>query len=370
MSALKDRLIRRIRADGPISLAAYMAEALFDPMEGFYATKDPIGAGADFITAPEISQMFGELTGVWAIEAWRGIGAPQPVRLIELGPGRGTLMSDMLRVAHLDEVWRKALDVHLVEISPALKTVQARTLGEAGAALGWLDRLDDAPEGAAIIIGNEFLDCLPVRQAVRRDGAWRERRVGLHPEDGGRLAYVLDVAPLPAEDTALIPEALRDSPDGALAEIRAGDAAIVETLARRFAHAPGYALFIDYGPVESEVGDTFQAIQAHEKVDPLAEPGRADLTARVDFAALARTACAAGLSVFGPVAQGRWLQTLGIEQRAAALTLSGKADRAAIARQLHRLTGEAEMGALFKVIAIGPANAPPPPGFTQPRHDA
>lgn len=361
--ALTDRLLGRIKSDGPISIAAFMAEALLDPMEGFYATRDPIGAGADFITAPEISQMFGELIGLWCVEAWRGLKGPGPFQLIELGPGRGTMMSDVLRAGRVDTAFIRSARVTLIEASAALKAKQAEALAASPVQVSWSDRLEDAPAGPSLILGNEFLDCLPLRQFVKKNGQWVERMIGLDPQDETRFAFVYSHAPASPQDAALIPAPLREAEEGALVEIRPGDAALVETLAARFKTYPGHALFIDYGPADSETGDTFQALKSHEKADPLEAPGTADLTARVDFGALTRAATAAGLQASPVVPQGEWLVRLGLEQRAAALTMSGKADRAKIVRQLHRLTSEEEMGALFKVVCLSSPDAPPPPGF-------
>ena len=363
MTEIRERLIRRIRSEGPVSIAAYMAEALFDPREGFYATRDPIGAGADFITAPEVSQMFGELIGLWCVEAWRGMGAPDPFHLIELGPGRGTMMSDALRAARLDEGFARAARVHLVEASPALKNVQAQTLASAPFQIGWADALEDVPAGPSIILGNEFLDCLPLRQFVKHGGEWRERLIGFAPDTDDTLAFVLSHAPASALEIEQIAAPLRDAPEGALVETRPGDASLVDAIARRFRADPGRALLIDYGPADSETGDTFQAIKSHEKVDPLTDPGKADLTARVDFGALKRAAEAAGLSASAPVEQGAWLTALGIEQRAAALSMSGKADRGLIVRQLHRLTSDDQMGTLFKAMCLSAPELPSAPGF-------
>ncbi|PWE16871.1 SAM-dependent methyltransferase [Marinicauda salina] len=339
-----------------------MAEALFDPVAGFYATKDPLGAGADFITAPEISQMFGELVGLWAVESWRAMGAPNPVRLVELGPGKATMMHDALRAGRLAPDFLHAARVTLVEASPALKMVQARTLADSPVPVDWAGALEDVPAGPSIVLANEFLDCLPIRQAVKHEGRWRERCVGIDPEDETGFAFMLGAA-LGADET-LIPAALRGAPDGTLVELRPGDAQIVETLAGRFRTDPGRALFIDYGAAESEAGDTLQAIRAHEKVDPLDAPGTADLTAWVDFARLAETARAAGLAVHGPAGQGDFLAGLGIEARAAALAQTRPDRKATIARQLHRLTDPAEMGALFKVMAISSPALPDPPGLS------
>jgi len=376
------RLLARVASEGPMSVGAYMAEALYDARAGYYRTKDPIGAGADFITAPEISQMFGELVGLWAVQSWLELGAPEAFDLIELGPGRGTMMADMLRAARLKPAFLAAAHVTLVEASPALQAIQATTLADAPCPLIWTDRLPGGPSASpgpsprpAIIIANEFLDCLPVRQFIRHDGQWRERLVGRAPdgrtESSGAedtaagLAYQLSSAPLCARDLEFLPPGLRDEPDGSLVEARPTVEPVLHALAARFAAAPGRALFIDYGPTTSEVGDTVQALKSHTKVDPLAFPGESDLTARVDFSELKRTAQQHGLSVDGPIGQGAWLLALGLEHRAAALRQADPSNKATIARQVHRLTDDAEMGALFKVMCLSATGLPPATGFTQ-----
>ena len=360
---LAGRLKARIRAEGPLSVASFMAEALFDPMAGFYATRDPLGADKDFITAPEISQMFGELTGLWAAEGWSLAGAPDPVRLIELGPGTGRMMSDMLRAARVLPGFVEAAEIVLVEASPALKMVQARTLAAALAPVRWVRRIEDAPAGPSLIVSNEFLDCLPIRQAVRHGGVWRERVVGLDPADPDRFVFGLGPA-LSAADLAELPDVLREAGEGALAELRPGDAPLVEAVAARLHAAPGYALFIDYGADRPELGDTLQALGAHRKVDPLDAPGTADLTAWAAFDRLGRLAQEAGLDVYGPMEQGAFLTGLGIEQRAAMLA-NGRSteDRGRIARQLERLISPREMGCLFKAMAFSSPGLPPPPGL-------
>lgn len=359
--SLSRRLRQRIRDHGPVSTGVFISEALFDPREGFYATKDPIGAGEDFITAPEVSQIFGELAGLWLAQAWQALGAPDPVQLIELGPGRGTMMKDILRAARAVPGFVGALNVSLIEISPALITVQAQTLDQAPCPVHWRASLTQAPKGPALMIGNEFLDCLPVRQFVRQSGHWHERLVGCDQEGG--FCFVLDPAPAPAAALSLIPPALRDAEEGALVEVRPAIAALMDELAARFAAAPGMALFIDYGPQKSETGDSLQAIRAHQKVDPLAAPGSADLTTHVDFAELARAARNAGLQVAGPAPQGLWLKSLGLEYRAADLMRKHPGQKRKLARQVHRLAGESEMGTLFKVIAVYPQGVPAPEGF-------
>ncbi len=360
-NGLAARMAARIKAGGPISAGAFMNEALFDPREGFYATKDPIGAGEDFITAPEISQIFGELTGLWLAGCWHNMGRPNPVRLIELGPGRGTMMKDILRAARAVPEFAAALDITLVEASPALMTVQAGRLADAPCPVGWVSALESAPKGPALIIGNEFLDCLPVRQFVRHEEAWHERLVGLG--DDGHFDFVRSAAPASALELDMIPPSLRDAKDGEIAECRPAIDSIIDHLAIRFKAAPGAALFIDYGPMNSETGDTLQAITAHKKVDPLAAPGTADITARVDFAQIAHQGRAAGLACAGPVTQGNWLKKLGLEYRAADLMRKNPDQKARLARQVHRLTDRDEMGDLFKVIALYGKGQPAPEGF-------
>ncbi len=360
---LRAQLMARIASDGAMPVSSFMAEALFDPMAGYYATKDPLGADKDFITAPEISQMFGEFIGLWAAECWGQMGAPHPVQLAELGPGTGRMMSDALRAGAAAPGFVEAAQVSLIEASPALKMVQGRTLANAPVQPRWLRLIDEMAEGPSLILSNEFLDCLPIRQAVKVDGVWRERLVGLQPDDQTRFAFVLGGA-LSEADQALIAPALRHEPDGSLVELRPADAPVVDAIADRFKAAPGYALFIDYGSSMPEAGDTLQAIAKHQKVDPLDDPGGADLTAWVDFQHIAELGLAAGLDVYGPTGQGAFLTGLGIETRAAALARGrSPQDGARLTRQLERLIAPEEMGELFKVIALASKGLPPPPGL-------
>lgn len=360
---LAARLRERIAAEGPLTVAAYMAEALFDPMAGFYATKDPLGAANDFITAPEISQMFGELLGLWTAEVWGQMGAPAPVQLIELGPGTGRMMSDMLRAARAMPGFLEACDVTLVEASPALKMVQGETLSRAPVPVRWAKTVEKAARGPAVIVSNEFLDCLPVRQAIFVEGRWRERVVGIDPADPQRFAFGLGPV-LSEADLAQIPPALRDAREGALIELRPSDAPLVEEIAARLHAHPGYALFVDYGADRPEFGDTLQAIRRHEKVDPLDQPGTADLTCWAAFDRLGALAKAAGLDVYGAAGQGAFLKGLGIEQRAAALSRKvDEAGRGRLSRQLARLTDAEDMGSLFKVMAFASPGLPLAPGL-------
>ena len=356
MSALGDEIRALIGQEGPISLERYMALALAHPTHGYYMNRDPFGAEGDFTTAPEISQMFGELIGLWAAEIWAAMGGPNPLRLIELGPGRGTLMSDALRAARVAPEFRAALDVCLIETSPALAAIQHDTLLTAGAPVSWAAQLEDAPDGPAVMIANEFLDALPIRQYVRGPRDWRERLVGL---DGlGKLTFGLSPEPErsikgPAEE-------------GDLLEINAVGHRLMFEIGARLARQGGAALFIDYGHTATGFGDTLQALRAHRMVDPLVDPGEADLTAHVDFAAMARSARAAGAAVYGPIDQGDFLKALGLEQRAQALSSRAAAAQAAdIEAARLRLVGKGpgQMGALFKAMVVANRQLPVPPGF-------
>ena len=360
---LRAQLMARIASEGAMPVSTFMAEALFDPMAGYYATKDPLGADKDFITSPEISQMFGEFIGLWAAECWGQMGAPHPVQLAELGPGTGRMMSDALRAGAAAPGFVEAVELSLVEASPALKMVQGQTLAKAPVQPRWIRLIDDMPAGPSLIVSNEFLDCLPIRQAVKVDGQWRERLVGLDPKDAEKFAFVLGGG-LSDADLALIAPSLRNEPDGSLVELRPADAPVMDALAERLTAAPGYALFIDYGSATPEPGDTLQAIAKHQKVDPLDDPGGADLTAWVDFESFAELGVAAGLDVYGPVGQGDFLKGLGIETRAAALAKGRGDDVAArLQRQLNRLVAPDDMGELFKVVAFASQGLPPPPGL-------
>jgi len=371
---LKDRILAHIKTSGPMNIASYMSWCLLDPKQGYYPTRDPLGVDgdgkSDFITAPEISQMFGEVLGLWLINAWRSLGEPGSLQLVEYGPGRGVMMSDMLRTARLDKGFFAALNVSLIETSAALEGKQAETLANCGVRVNWVAKLEDVPPGPTIVIGNEYLDCLPVRQLVMKvrfkgaDG-WHERMVDIHPDNPGKLVFSLSDAPLPKADQVLLPKNIPAFKDGDLLEISPGLAQMTETLSGRFAQNPGAALFIDYGPEATELGDSFQALQTHAKVHPLAEPGHADLTARVDFAALSERAKDAGLSVFGPCPQGQFLSRLGIEVRAVSLSKSSPNHKDKIARQLHRITSVDEMGVLFKAVALQSAGLDAPLGFVQ-----
>ncbi|WP_158817029.1 class I SAM-dependent methyltransferase [Methylocapsa sp. S129] len=356
MSALGDEIKALIGQEGPISLERYMALALTHPTHGYYMKRDPFGAEGDFTTAPEISQMFGELLGLWAAEVWTAMDSPNPLRLIEFGPGRGTLMSDALRASRVAPDFRAALDVCLIETSPTLAAVQHDTLLTAGAAVSWAAQLDEAPDGPAIMIANEFLDALPIRQYVRGPRGWCERQVGL--DSAGNLAFGLS----PEPERFIKAQAQ----EGDVLEVGAVGHRLMFALGARLARQGGAALFIDYGHTATGFGDTLQALRAHRMVDPLTEPGEADITAHVDFAAMARSARAAGAVVYGPIDQGDFLKVLGLDQRAQALiSRAGAAQAADVEAARERLSGKSVggMGALFKVMAVAHRQLPVPPGF-------
>lgn len=346
--SLRDRLIEHIRENGPMTVAEFMGACLYDPEGGYYATRPAIGgAGADFLTAPEASQMFGELIGLWCAHEWDALGKPA-FNLIEIGPGRGVLMQDALRATQRVEGFHDAMNVVFVETSAPLREEQLSRVPEAE----WVSSLEDAPPGPSIIIGNEFLDCLPIRQFVRGDEGWHEKLVGV--DEAGALIFGLSAA-------IAAPES--DDEIGAVRELAPALDSVVYELERRLHSDPCRALFIDYGYVRPEGADTLQALQRHKKVDALEAPGEADLTAHVDFARLATLAENAQLTVSGPLTQSHFLRALGIEMRVDMLTQSNPQHAERLAREVRRLTHADEMGALFKAICISSPGLPPPAGF-------
>jgi NADH dehydrogenase [ubiquinone] 1 alpha subcomplex assembly factor 7 len=351
MTPLEAEIRRIIEVDGPISVARYMELCLAHPVHGYYVTRDPFGVEGDFITAPEVSQMFGELIGAWAATMWRLMGSPQRLNLVELGPGRGTLMADALRAAKALPGFPDALAVHLVETSPVLRAQQESRLADVPVPITWHSRIEEVPDGPTIAIANEFVDALPVDQFVK-DRGWHLRMVGLADQ---QLAFVVAPDPVPGTDSV-------DAPTGTIAERRQDRA--VALLARRIGQQGGAALVIDYGHVASGFGDTLQAVRRHKFADPLTDPGTADLTTQVDFAALARTAQREGATVHGPITQGAFLRRLGIEQRAVHLQQNATPQQAAdIDTAVVRLTAPDQMGELFKVLAIANPDLGLLPGF-------
>lgn len=345
-TSLKGRMLARIARMGPISLADYMAECLHDPKFGYYATRDPLGTKGDFITAPEVSQMFGELIGLWLAQVWMDQGEGKAA-LVELGPGRGTLMADILRATKGVPGFHDAVTLHLVEASPVLHAAQAETL--AAYAPTFHDSIGDVPEGPTLLVANEFFDALPIRQFQMSDkGDWQERQIGA--ADDTLIWGFAPPAPLETRD-GFTP--------GMIVETCAPAEAIAQEVGRRVAMG-GAALILDYGDWHS-TGDTFQAMSGHAFADPLDAPGEADLTAHVAFEPIARAACAQASAL---TTQGVFLERLGITSRAQALAkgLSGAALDSHIAAH-RRLTHPDEMGTLFKVLALIPPGAPPPPAL-------
>jgi len=348
---LAGKIRRLIEANGPISVADYMALCLGDPALGYYRTRDPFGSAGDFVTAPEISQMFGEILGAWLIHAWRQGGSPSPVRLVELGPGRGTLMADILRVAAKIPEFLRAVSVDLIETSEALRRRQAAAVSEARVAIEWRAALHEVPRGPLLLVANEFFDALPVRQFMRAEGAWCERVVGLDAR--GRLAFGLGRGQLDGGP---------DAPANSVIEHRPAADALMTEIGERIAEHGGTALVVDYGYVTAAFGETLQAVRGHRFADPLESPGETDLTAHVDFAALACAARAAGAAAHGPMPQGEFLMALGLVARAEKLAAGGgDAARTALAAAVRRLTHPDEMGTLFKVLAVTQDGICPPP---------
>ena len=350
--SLHKLLLARIAQNGPLSVADYMAECLLHPEFGYYTTRDPFGAAGDFITAPEISQMFGELLGLCIAQAWIDQGRPNRFTLAEVGPGRGTLMADMLRATKNIEGFHRAADIVLIEASAKLIAQQKKTLSAVQPR--WISQLDDLPDQPLFLVANEFYDALPIRQFMRQGAAWRERQVG---SEGGNLSWGLG----PALPQPFLNPRLADTDDGTMVEYAPAAGPITVQISARINAHGGAALILDYGDWQPK-GDSFQAVKAHEKIGPLETPGAADLTAHVDFAALARAAAPAAHSALTP--QGVFLERLGITARAEALAqnLTGGALQNHITAH-RRLTHPEEMGSLFKVMALMPQGTHAPAGL-------
>lgn len=357
-SPLEERLIAIIRANGPISIADYMEDALFHPHDGYYAAQNAIGAEGDFTTAPEISQIFGELIGLWLVQSWEDIGAPSRFNLIEIGPGRGVLMADILRAARLRPKFMDALHLWLVETSGRMRHEQKKRIDRDGLRLDWADDIDDVPMGPSLIIANELLDCLPIRQFIYGPRRWHERLVDVAD---GRLVFA--ESRTPADPAIALPNdpALRP---GEIYEVCDGAVALVDKIVARFLPYKGRALFFDYSIKTDGRGDTLQAIRRHKSWPVLAAPGLADITAHVDFARLNAVAFANGAAAFGPVTQAAFLDRLGLAMRVERLTATASPDQAkAIRAGVTRLVDPTQMGELFKAFAISSPDLPVPPGF-------
>jgi len=348
---LPERLARAITLAGPMPVSQFMGAA----NAHYYATRDPLGAGGDFTTSPEISQMFGELVGLWCADLWDRAGRPEAA-WVELGPGRGTLAADAVRAMAQAGLMPP---VHLVETSPVLRTAQAGRLPDAV----WHDSVDDLPDDRPLlVVANEFFDALPIRQLVRRPGptpgrgTWHERLVAAQD------LLFLPIAGAAVPDS-VIPEPLRDAPAGSVIETSPACVGVMRRLADRIARQGGAILAIDYGYEGPAVGDTLQAVRDHAYANPWEEPGSRDLTAHVDFATLAAAAQGQGCAAWGTVGQGEWLRALGLDARAAALARTSPDRAAELEAARTRLADE--MGTLFRVLAVTAPGWPAPAGFPQ-----
>lgn len=356
MNRLGDRIAGLIRATGPISVAEYMAICLLDPDDGYYTTREPFGTKGDFVTAPEISQMFGELVAVWLVQAWRSAGSPLPATVAEIGPGRGTLMKDLARtIRRIAPDLAASADFALIEASPRLMEIQRQTLVESGPAFTWHAAPDTLADQPLFIVGNEIFDALPFRQFVRQQDRWLERAIGLH-ESG--FQFGIGAATLSPSE---LPPQAATAPDGTIFEIAPAREALAATLSGHIARHGGAGIFFDYGHLAPGFGDTFQALRNHRSEDVFANPGEADLTSHVDFAALATVARAHGLEV-PAMTQGEFLLAMGLLERAGSLGQhADEAARDGIRAAVERLAGPDQMGDLFKVLAILPRGNGVPP---------
>jgi SAM-dependent MidA family methyltransferase len=356
MNPLGERIAGLIRAAGPISVADYMATCLFDPERGYYTTREPFGAGGDFVTAPEVSQMFGELVAVWLVAAWQAEGRPLPATIAEIGPGRGTLMKDMVRtIGRLAPPLAAGAEFALVEASPRLQAVQRETLRDCRPAFSWHATIDGLPARPLLIVGNEIFDALPFRQFVNREGRWLERAIGLDAD--GNFQFGIGAATLSPQS---LPPQARNAPDGAIFEIAPAREALMSSIAARIAAHGGAAIFFDYGHLEPGLGDTFQAVRKHRGEGVFDNPGEADLTSHVDFSALAAVARSHGLETHRTT-QADFLLGMGLLERAGRLGQADRAAREKIVADVERLASPDQMGELFKVLAVLPAGVSVPP---------
>ncbi len=361
MTALNDHLVHTIKENGPISFAYYMAECLANPKHGYYMTRDPIGKSGDFITSPEVSQMFGEMVGLWVIDCWQKMSYPPSFNLVELGPGRGTLMADIIRILHTQPDIRDAVQIQMVEISPPLKDLQRKTLEGVGLTATWHERFMDVPEGPTIIIANEFFDALPQHQFMKKGESWAEHTIGVEDD---KLASLM-AAPGPSFQL-LDKDLVKKAKDGDVLEVCPPALYMMGDIAARLKSYGGGALIIDYGYTKPGVGNTIQAMKGHDFHPPLEAPGEADITAHVNFMALQTALGELEMDVLGPVTQRDFLKNLGIDYRAEQI-ISANPDRPGAAENiqkgLKKLVGEKEMGNLFKVLGISYGLYGEPPGF-------
>ena len=349
---LADKIKAIIAVQGPISVTDYFALCLADPEYGYYRTRDPFGRGGDFVTAPEVSQLFGEMIGAFLVHAWEKHLKPRRnVRIAEIGPGRGTMMADILRVVcKLAPDLYDAATIHLIETSPVLREIQGKTLGTHAEKVAWHGGFDEIPSGFLLLAANEFFDAVPIRQFVKAQSGFRERLVGIDGE--GKLSFVAGAGGL---DPTLLPAGHQAAPPGTIVEIAPARAAIMQMLADRLFNSGGTALIIDYGHLASGFGDTLQAVFKHAFDPPLAHPGGADLTSHVDFEVLADVARSRSISVNGMMTQGDFLLELGLVERAGALGRGrAMAEQDLIRAAVERLAGNGpnQMGDLFKAMAV------------------
>jgi SAM-dependent MidA family methyltransferase len=361
-SPLEREIRRRIELAGPMPVRQFMELCLTHPQHGYYMTRDPLGRRGDFITSPEISQVFGELIGIWAASVWQLMGQPENVRLVELGPGRGTMMLDALRAAQVVPAFRKAIVLHLVEVSPVLRERQQQALGALDLPAMWHQSFDEVPEGPAIVLANEYLDALPINQAIKQFNGWYERVIEIGAD--GKLVFGIANEVIPLFEQ-LVPAGVRDVPFGTIYEWRSDNLALA--IGQRLTRQGGAALLIDYGHGASAAGETLQAMGQHAAANPLLAPGEVDLTAHVDFQAFALAAESLGARVHGPVEQAAFLRHLGIEQRAGVLKAYAPREKieeidAAVKRLLG--AGRTDMGKLFKVLGLSEPNLTTLPGFS------
>lgn len=360
---LEDRLISLIKANGPITVADYMSDALNHPHDGYYMSGAPIGAEGDFTTAPEISQIFGELIGLWLVQSWVDMGEPSRFNLIELGPGRGVMMADILRAARIRPAFLHAADLWLLENSGRLRHEQQQRLKAVGGKPLWADDFGDLPPAPSLIVANEFFDCLPIRQFERVGAGWRERLVGVS-QDGLSLAFTHSPTP-PTPDIRLPPA--DETLAGAIFEICAPGVELAGEIASWLVDHGGRALIIDYGHLASGLGDTLQAVRRHKFWPVLAAPGKADITAHVDFQALSHAAIAAGAVTWGPLPQGLFLRRIGLETRMAKLCADkSAAEKEAILSGALRISAPEQMGEVFKALCLSASGLPAPAGFEAP----
>jgi NADH dehydrogenase [ubiquinone] 1 alpha subcomplex assembly factor 7 len=360
-----EKINKKILETGPITIAEFMTICLLDPTDGYYPTRDPFGKDGDFITSPEISQMFGELIGLWCMQTWHDMGQPKKINLIEYGPGRGIMMQDIVRVAKLDKGFLESISITLIEASPVLESIQAETLSEAPCPVNWSPNIEEIPQMPSIILGNEFLDCLPIRQFIQTDknlglNGWRERLVTVK---NNKLGFGISPFELAEWQKKELPNSHHKAIQNDLLEFCPAFSQIIDELKSRSLNSNTRALFIDYGPATTDFGDTLQSLQKHKKINVFSDLGNADLTARVNFEHLANLSKANNLSVTSVITQGEFLCNMGIKVRAEKLMKAKPELRNNIQRQLNKLISQDEMGALFKVICFQSEELGLPLGF-------